>query len=160
LSHLWKSCGCNPHSAGKVIISANDERSDRTFQVYDLISSESKSGKWWGTNNNAIDHHVKFEFRDCQICPSGYSLKEQSSAWNGGFLRSWRFEGSNDDLKWDTLDTQTDCDAMKGYDREASFRISTSNPYQFLRILFVGQNWSNQRQVSFQRIEIFGRILS
>jgi hypothetical protein len=156
---LREECKGNPHLCGKVKVSANDERSDRTFQVHDLIWSSDKSGKWWGTHSTDIEHFIKFEFPSSRICPSGYSLKAHSSIWtSGSLIRSWRFEGSNDDSRWTTLDTQTDSDAIAGTDKEAFFPISSTEAYRFLRIMTRSPTSSGNHQFSMQQIELFGQI--
>jgi hypothetical protein len=52
--YLFEKCGRNPHHAGLITVSAPDERTDRQFQCEDLISHESKTGKWWETNNRNV----------------------------------------------------------------------------------------------------------
>jgi hypothetical protein len=83
--HLCEECKGNPHLAGKIEVSANDERTDRTFQVYDLITDASKTAKWWGTGNSSVDHYVKIDFRDAVVRPSGYALKAHNSSWAASF---------------------------------------------------------------------------
>jgi hypothetical protein len=157
---LGQECGGNPHLCGKVKVSANDERSDRGLQVYDLIWASDKSGKWWATNNHPVDHYIKFEFPSSRICPSGYSLKAHNTSWtsNGDFIRTWRFEGSNDDCVWTTLDTQQDSDAITGNDKDAFFAISSRETYRYLRIATGSLNSSNNHYFSMQQIEIFGQV--
>jgi hypothetical protein len=142
-----------------VKVSANDEGSGRGFEVYELICESDKSGKWWGTHNNAIDHYIKFEFPSCRICPSGYSLKAHNGSWsNGLFIRSWRFEGSNDDSEWTTLDTQRDCESISGNDKAAFFAVSTAQSFRFFRIFTSGPNSSGCHYFSMQQIELFGHL--
>jgi hypothetical protein len=48
LFYLFQKCGRNPHHAGLITVSAPDECSHRKFECEDLISHESKTGKYWG----------------------------------------------------------------------------------------------------------------
>jgi hypothetical protein len=97
LFYLFEKCGRNPHHAGLITISAPDEQTGRTFRCEDLISHESKTGKWWATNNTNFSHYLQIDFKDLQICPSAYSIKAHSSSWSRGhFVESWEFEGSVD----------------------------------------------------------------
>jgi hypothetical protein len=142
-------------------ISANDVQGHSTLRCHDLISSESKSGKCWGTNGTAIDHFVKIDFRNFRLCPSAYSVKTHSPSWSTGFfLQSWHFEGSNDDLEWEVLDNHTTCDDLKGNDRVVSFGLSThsSTTFRFLRFIMIGTNSGNSRQLSLQQLEVFGHL--
>jgi hypothetical protein len=159
---MREECKQNPHLSGQVKVSATDEYSSCTLQVHDLIVASGKTGKYWGTNDTAVDHYVKFEFPTCRICPSGYSLKAHNASWgnNSGshFIRSWRFEGSNDDSSWTTLDTQTNSNAIAGNDKEAFFGISTTQAYRFLRIVTSSLNSASTYHFSLQQIEIFGGV--
>jgi hypothetical protein len=157
---LSQECKGNPHLSGKVKVTANDQASNRQFQAHDLIYETDKSGKWWATNNTAIDHYIKFEFPSSRICPSGYSLKAHNVSWSrgGDFIQSWRFEGSNDDSGWTTLDTQNGSDGIAGNDKAAFFPISTMQPYRFLRIITGSPTSSGCHQLSMQQIEVFGRV--
>jgi hypothetical protein len=159
LHHLCEECQGNPHVSGKIQVSANDEVASSGLKVYDLISDIPKSGKYWGSGSQAVDHYIKIAFWDSVVRPAGYALKAHNATWgNGYFIRSWRFEGSNDDSNWFTLDAQKNSNAIDGNDREAIFRIATDQSYRFLRIVAEGNNSSGDRQFSMQQIEIFGSL--
>jgi hypothetical protein len=157
-AHLWRQCGKNPDSAGLIAISANDERSDSKFPVRELIADSSKEGKWWGCKNSAVDHYVKIDLKDMVLTPSGYSVKTHNSSWGTGhfFVRSWRFDGSNDGSTWEVLDSHTNSEELMGNDKEVSFGISTTTRFRFLRFIMIGLDSSKTRQFSLQRLEIFG----
>jgi hypothetical protein len=160
-AHLWSKCGQNPHNAGLIFISANDESNQPKFGCHDLISHESKAGKWWGTNSKKIEHFVKIDLKDLRLCPSAYSVKTHNTSWSPGyFLRSWRFEGSNDDSNWELLHSQTNSTALNGNDKEASFEFSSSSTFRFLRFVMTGQNSNGDHQFSLQNLEVFGRLIT
>jgi hypothetical protein len=160
-SELWKSCGQNPHLAGVIEVSAPDEYSNRTFECHDLISAASKARKWWATRNDAMDRYVQIDFKDYRIRPSGYSVKAHSSRWSrADFVRSWRFEGSQDGTAWEALDSHTDSSDLSANDREASFECRSSSEFRFVRFVMVGVNSSGNRQLSLQRLEVFGELLT
>jgi hypothetical protein len=157
---MAKACHGNPHFSGKVKVSANDEHANCRFQVHELIVASDKTGHFWGTKRNILDHYVKFEFPLYYIRPSGYSLKAHNGSWTltGHYIRTWRFEGSNDDSVWTALDTQNDTDAIAANDKEAYFAVSATEAYRFLRIIAGGPDSSGHNQWSLQQIEIFGEI--
>jgi hypothetical protein len=160
-AYLWAKCGQNPHNVDLIEISANDERNGRKFNCYDLISRESKAGKWWGAGGQKIDHFVKINLKNLRLCPSGYSVKTHNNAWSSGhFVRSWRFEGSNDDSKWEVLHSQTNSKALTGNDKEASFECSSSSTFRFLRFVMVGHNSNGDYRFSLQNLEVFGRLIT
>jgi hypothetical protein len=160
LFYLFEKCGRNPHHAGLITISAPDERTDRKFECPDLISYESKTGKWWATNNTNVPHYLRIDFKALQICPSAYSIKAHSSRWgNNSFVKSWEFEGSSDGSTWQCLDRHSNCTDLCRNDAVASYHISNSPVFRYLRFRMVGQNSSNDWQFSLQQIEIFGRLI-
>jgi hypothetical protein len=157
-AHLWRQCGKNPHSTGLIAISANEESANCAFPVYELITNSSKERKWWGSNNSPVDHYVKIDWKNMVLAPSGYSVKAHNTSWSAGghFVRSWRFEGSNDVSAWEVLDSHTNSEELMRNDTEASFGISTTAQFRFLRFVMTGVNSSNTHQLSLQRLEVFG----
>jgi hypothetical protein len=132
------------------------------LRVYDLLCASDKTGKYWSAYGESPERFIKFEFPSCRICPSGYSLKAHNATWasQGYYIRSWRFEGSNDDAKWALLDGQDNTDAIAAADKTAYFPISTSEAYRFLRIVTGSPDSCGQQQWSMQQIEVFGQIHS
>jgi hypothetical protein len=155
-AYLWRQCGENPHTAGLIEISVNDDFANRPYKCYDLLSE----GKWWASGNASVDHYVQIDLKDLRLVPSGYSVKTHGSTWakGGCFVRSWRFEGSNDDSKWKVLDSHTDSDKLMGHDKEVSFAISTARTFRFLRFIQTDRNSSGYRHLGLQRLELFGRL--
>jgi hypothetical protein len=156
---MWKWCGQNPHLAGLIAISAADEGTGRQFECHDLISAASKAGKWWSTGGNQFDHSVQIDFKNYRIRPSGYSVKVHNSSWSGAhFVKSWRFEGSNDGTSWEVLDSHTNSSELSACDREVSFECQSSSQFRVVRFLMVGANSSGDRYLSLQRLELFGEL--
>jgi hypothetical protein len=159
-AYLWRQCGQNPHTAGLVAISANDEQFNCTLPRHKLISDSSKQGTYWGTNDTEVDHYVKIDLKSFRLVPPGYSVKSPGSAWGTPFVRSWRFEGSNDDLGWEVLDRHTRSNELTGHDKEASFGISTTTEFRFLRFIQTCPHSHGENYFSLQRLEIFGLLRS
>jgi hypothetical protein len=157
--YLWTWCRRNPHLAGLIEISAPDQYDRCHFQCYDLITHESKSGKHWATQNTNTVHYVQIDFKDLRLCPSACSVKVHNSTWSGGaFLRSWRFEGSNNGSDWSIVDSHSDSSDLTQNDKEMSFEVSFSSFFRFLRFLMVGPNSSGNYYFSLQALEVFGRL--
>jgi hypothetical protein len=160
LFYLFEKCGRNPHHAGLITVSAPDEQPDRTSQCEDLISHESKAGKWWGTNNTNVPHYLQIDFKDMQICPSAYSVKAHNSSLSSGhFVMSWEFEGSTDGSTWQSLDRHFDCTDICQHDAVASYHISNSSVFRYLRFRMIGQNSNNSWRFFLQQIEVFGILI-
>jgi hypothetical protein len=143
-----------------ISISAPDERTGRTLECEELISQDSKAGTCWGTNNKNVPHYLQIDFKNLQICPSGYSVKADNSSFaSAHFLKSWEFEGSVDGSTWDCLDRHSDCTDLCQNEAVGSYTISTSTVFRYLRFRMIGKNSNNNWYFSLQQIEIFGRLL-
>jgi hypothetical protein len=160
LFYLFEKCGRNPHHGGLITVSAPDEHANRTLRCEDLISHESKTGKWWVANNTNVQHYLQIDFKNLQICPSAYSIKAHNSSFSSGnFVKSWEFEGSSDGSSWQCLDRHSNCTDLCQNDVVASFHISDSPVFRYLRFRMVGENSSNLWYFALQQIEIFGRLI-
>jgi hypothetical protein len=155
---LWKECGQNPHIAGLIEISATDACYGN-LKCYDLISHESKTGKYWGTSGNDTDQAVQIDFKDMRICPSAYSVKIHNTTWSSKlFLRSWQFDGSIDGKSWEVLDSHTNSSELSCNDKEMLFEFSSSTAFRFLRLVMIGNNSNGGRQFSLQCLEVFRQL--
>jgi hypothetical protein len=152
-ARLWRQCGKNPHDAGLIAISANNECP--SVNCSDLLSGE----RCWYSSSANVDHYVKIDLKDLRLIPSGYSVNThaigETSAY---FVRSWHFEGSNDDSKWEVLDSHTDAEELMGNNREVSFAISTTEEFRFLRFIMCGVNSSGTHELVLRRLETFGLL--
>ena len=91
------------------------------------------------------------------------------SGWwesNNWHPRNWAIEGSNDDISWDILDNQTNCQHLNGCHRIHTFTIQNQKDkeYCYIRIRQTGQNWfTNNRSLSnklvFESIEFYGTLI-
>jgi hypothetical protein len=154
-AHLWCWCRENPHKAGLIAISANNQ--DSKHKCEGLLSE----GKSFVSGNSAVDHYVKIDLKNMSLIPSGYSVKTHGNPWKGyAFVRSWRFEGSDDDSDWKVLDSHTDSDELMENDKEVSFAISTTTSFRFLRFVMTGVNSSGTHEFLLQRLEFFGLLQS
>jgi hypothetical protein len=154
-AHLQRKCGDNPHNAGLISISANDGCS--ACQLHELVST----GKDWRSENADVDHYVKIDLKNLRLIPSGYSVKTHGTTWKGAyFVRSWRFEGSNDDSKWEVLDSHANSEELMANDKKVSFPISTTTQFRFVRFIMTGANSSGNNHLMLQRLETFGLLQS
>jgi hypothetical protein len=154
-AHLWRRCGENPHNAGLIALSANDERS--SYKCHEHLLE----GKSWGSDTASVDHYVEIDLKDLCLVPSGYSVKTHGNPWSAShFVRSWRFEGSNDESTWEVLDSHTASDELMENDKEVSFEISTTTQFRFLHFIQTGMNSSGHHYLCLQRFEIFGQLKS
>jgi hypothetical protein len=154
--YLFEKYSGNPHSDGVIVVSAPDEHPNRTFQCEDLISHEAKTGKCWGTKSTNSPHYLQIDFKDLQILPSAYSVKAHNSSWSStAFVKSWEFEGST----WHCLDRHFNCADLCQNDAVASYHISNSSVFRYLRFRMTEQDSSKSWYFSLQQIEVFGTLI-
>jgi hypothetical protein len=113
-------------------------------------------------NNAHVGHYVKIDLTNLRLIPSGYSVKTHGDGWNTGkhFVRSWQFEGSNDDSKWEVLDSHSDSEELMGHEKEVSFVLFTTTQFRFLRFMMTAVNSSATNHLILQRLDIFGLLES
>jgi hypothetical protein len=158
--YLFGKTGRNPHRSGLISVSAPDEQTARGFNCEDLLSHESKAGKWWATNSNNVLHYVQIDLKDMKICPSAYSVKaHNSSCATGHFIQSWVFEGSDDGSSWESLDEHWNSNDLRRNDAVASHNISTTAVFRFLRFRMVGETTDSSWHFCLQQIEVFGVLI-
>lgn len=98
---------------------------------------------------------IQYQFEEPKIIIK-YSITNASSASTVSYAtrapKSWTFEGSNDDLTWDILDTQTD-QISWGSSQKRAFSIVNTKPYLIYRLNIITNNGSSDTAVN--EIEMF-----
>lgn len=96
---------------------------------------------------------VLFEFKELYIQPTHYGI------WSHGgssTLRNWSFQASNDRSNWIVLSTHNNDESIKEPFSEHIWPIDTNGFWRYFRIIQTGNNWSGNRWLYMQRVEIWG----
>lgn len=102
---------------------------------------------------------VVFDFKNKAVQLSNYSIKTYYYAENGGHLKSWSIEVSNDKNNWEKVDEHTDDKSLNGSFAVATFDTKKSdNFYRFIRLRQTGKNWSNDYDTPICLIVFYGKI--
>lgn len=106
------------------------------------------------------DCWICFEFRENQVSLTHYQIR--STHYSKGYChpRNWVIEGSMDNVKWDNLDTQTNCSYLNENNVSHVFDISnqTSKKYRYIRMKQTGVNWNSNNFFSMNAIEFYGKL--
>ena len=89
-----------------------------------------------------------------------YTLRHYSS-WDTECLRSWRFEGSNDDCTWVCIREHVGDASLIGAGSTYTWPIQGVNankPYRKFRIRMTGPNSNNHMYLSLSGIELYGTL--
>lgn len=110
-------------SPAPFVISASDEKYAPAALAYQAFTTTPATACWVGSFGPAW---LKV---DCGLANekvvNAYSLYENTNV----YPMAWTFEGSNDDVLWDTLDTQTGQDTTT----KTIYHFSNSTPYRYYR---------------------------
>lgn len=102
--------------------------------------------------NSAITFYVK----NYKINPSHYFLK---SAYTDNGMRSWTFEGSNDNNTWFILDDQS-----KRYQnflgKELHLGCISYKAYSFFKVTQIGKNSNGNYQMTLYMFDLYGSFVS
>ena len=151
ISHLKRECGGNVHSKGVVNITASSTSYNQCHQLVDY----GWNSYWY--SSNSPNQWVCFDFKDKQVCLSGYTLRSDGE---GGYLRRWSIEVSNDGSSWSSLDSRDTTDLCSNY-KVKNYSCSNANNsfYRFIRIRQTGKNNGEGDCFHLSEIEFFGKLL-
>lgn len=104
---------------------------------------------------------ICFDFKEHRVIPSDYLLKSYGCSPGMNHPKTWIIEGSNDNVSWDTLDTQDNCPHLNGNNLVHSFKIqkNQNKEYKYIRMSLTGKNWNNETCLRFESFEIYGSLL-
>jgi DNA gyrase/topoisomerase IV subunit A len=98
-----------------------------------------RDDNYW-ISKNEQNSWILFNFKNKQISPSGYLIRNKA---DGNYIFSpqgWKLEGSNDQSKWITIHEVQDCQKFRSNDQEASFSCQTDQFFSFLRFTQTQEN--------------------
>jgi len=100
---------------------------------------------------------VVFDFLECSVRPTYYSLAHKGILQS--YMRSWKFEGSNDAANWDTLCIHTNDVSLSSGSSVASWAVKTPMAFRYLRILLNhGGNSEGGSALLFNAFEVYGEL--
>jgi hypothetical protein len=131
-----------------------------------LISNLNPEDKFW-LSGNLENSWFQFNFKDKQISPSGYLLRNGSGDWENS-PQGWKLEGSNNEKDWITISQVRDCQEFKEMNQEAIFSCSTDQFFSFFRFTQIQEDlWkfhrsdkSSQLYFMLNFVEFSGKIVS
>ena len=130
--------------------SSYDEDCEPENVLYDnnrYFQSQSYSENGW----------ITFNFHDRKIFLSEYTLSSYScNAGNGMHIKSWVLEGSINNDDYTQIDMQIDCDKLNGYNCTATFEVKQEEPFQYIRIRSIDENWNETPNLPLRKVDFAG----
>ncbi|MEC4565311.1 hypothetical protein L8C07_05090 [Paenibacillus sp. CMAA1739] len=102
-----------------------------------------RTGRYWATNSTQTGW-IKYKLPN-QIIIQNYNITSHSTEYQGS-PKNWTFEGSNDDMNWTVLDTQSN---QTGWTASQTRKYITNNKqsYQYYRLNINGVSGNYPRVV-------------
>jgi hypothetical protein len=153
ISYLTARCGGNVHQQGVVDIRSSSDSSS-CHQVADFGWTS-----WWASNG-AANSWLQFDFKDCAIALTGYTLKSDGNSGAQHHLLQWKLEGSMDANDWEMIDSRK-TDELSGPFVTKTFKCSSQsvpNFYRYVRLTQTGRNASGTDCLVLCNIEFFGSL--
>ena len=127
--------------------------------VQNLFKYEDKNTRCF--TNDSPNSWFCFEFKKHEIIPTNYTIRTYYGGPNATHLKNWKFEGSNDNKTWTTLDEETNCPYLNGSNFVHTFPIKNekNESFKYLRIYQTGQTWQNDHNLLINCIELYGRLI-
>jgi hypothetical protein len=145
---LTRKHGENVQDKGIVLMTSKSVSEGDAKNLVDLGSrSDFRS-------NDEADQWVRWEFRDCFIRPTHYTIRSSKD----NYPKSWVFEGSTNGEDWTKLDQKKNDSHLKEDFAVHTFEVKSPFECRFLRLTQTGKNHSDSHVLAFSSLEIFGGL--
>lgn len=109
----------------------------------------------WHSESSNTNEWLKINLGTNKKICSSYSITSRNDPTYLQTPKSWRLEGSNDDISWSILDTQTLQDVSWAYNTTKSYKITNNIDYKYYRIFFTEKT----NQVAIGKLELFEKCI-
>jgi hypothetical protein len=156
IRYLTKSAGGNLCDRGIVNATSSSLKPDRPDRVAsnvvdldteDDFCSDNFPGQW-----------ICLEFKSHRVQISDYSIRSFRLGQFFAHPKSWVLEGSSDNQNWIELDRRFNNDQLNGALLSATFHVTTSAFYRFIRLRQTDVNHHGTHWLVFSAFELFGRV--
>jgi hypothetical protein len=100
---------------------------------------------------------ICYDFKDMRVSLTHYSVRSRRDA-DSYHLRSWILEGSIDCESWVDIDHHTNDSSLNGQGAIATFPVSSSSDYQYIRLRQVSMNSNGNHCLVVNAIEFYGTL--
>jgi hypothetical protein len=104
---------------------------------------------------NTPNSWICYDFKDMRVTLTHYSVRSRHDD-NSNHLRSWILEGSIDCKSWVEMDHHMNDSSLASQGAIATFPISSTSDYQYIRLRHIGLSSSNCHNLVVNAIEFYG----
>eukprot|EP00927_Polykrikos_kofoidii_P075903 TRINITY_DN7242_c0_g1_i8.p1 TRINITY_DN7242_c0_g1~~TRINITY_DN7242_c0_g1_i8.p1 ORF type:complete len:332 (+),score=39.08 TRINITY_DN7242_c0_g1_i8:152-1147(+) len=147
----------NPAESGVVECKWSSYHNSKNNCRHALVSNRSSSG--WTRNEPTSWMQVDLG-KDLHFCPDYICIRGCATGATSQPLRNWEFQGSNDEVKWETLRIHVNDDALPVNQNApcAAWSMETTKSYRWFRLFQVGINGGNQHYLACGGMELYGTL--
>lgn len=144
------SAWVNPQSNSKIVVTST------TLSFGSMLNISDRTTTRIGTDN-ATNAFVQIEIVGAKkLNCNFYSIRTQIS--NSEHLRSWRLEGSNDNLSWVVLDTQTNNTTLNSESAWVSLPATSTTHYKYFKVIQTALNSTGFSSLWLGELELYGNF--
>ncbi|EAY16355.1 hypothetical protein TVAG_359640 [Trichomonas vaginalis G3] len=145
---MCERCSGNPQDFNMVKVTCNS-----TLQ--NIIDPSWTS--WWSTPNEQ-GSWVEFDFQQYRLRPNKYTLKTIFADVKLPYMRSWRIDGSDDEVHWELLNEQRNSNTGTESKTYHTWDIITDKQFRYIRLTQIDKNGSDNYCLFIHDIEFFGTL--
>lgn len=157
INYLTNESGGNPHDNGTIEVTSNSICSPFCHPKNLLNSAQEED---YLPKSSELNAWVLFDFKNCEIQISKYSLKSSNFSIDYGHLKNWVIEVSNNAKKWIVIDEHSNCSDLNGPNIIKTYEVKKNNFYRYCRFRNTGDYWGVKEKwgIQFNSIEFYGQI--
>lgn len=145
---MYDRCSGNPVDFNMVKITSNST-------LHNII--ENDWTQWWSTPSEQ-GSWIEFDFKTFKLLPTRYTLKTIVADVKLPYMKSWRIDGSDDEIHWDVLDEQRNSNTGNESKAFHTWEIVSSRSYRYIRLTQTDKNGSDNHCLFIHGIEFFGTL--
>lgn len=179
---LNHSVNCQYHGSNKGIVQyfkfheyqftlSNGGAKNQNYPIINITNDNNNffSNYMYYTSNTSLnDAYILFNFQDKKIVLNSYLIRTNFTEPNTWYHpKSWRIEGSNDNINWNAIDRQVNNLDLNGQRKYKNFEIHNIQDVGYQYIKYIqdecycnGPNPNpNQCNICIEYFELFGKII-
>jgi hypothetical protein len=108
------------------------------------------------SSEDELDQLICLDFKTLRIEPTHYTIR--TSHIEESPLKSWTFEGSDDEISWTEIDRRENTHDLNSWRTAKTFVVSRSGSFGRIRLRQIGLNHSGSNCLALEAFELFGEV--
>jgi hypothetical protein len=152
ISYLTRKHSCHVLVSNIISITASSVGDAQSYPLRHVADFENQT---MFHTQDTPNSWICYNFKDMRVTLTHYSVRS-CRYYNGNHLRSWILEGSIDSETWVEIDHHTKDSSLNSQGAIATFPISSSSDYRYIRLRQIDVNSSDYHHLIVNAIEFYG----